>query len=718
KSKVILSGLLLLSMLLQTMPVYATILDNELSKEEVRVTKDSILEDNLQEEKLEVVEETPSEKVQVTADEITGTWGTCPWTFDPSTGRLIIEAGDLGEAADSPWNTGQIEPNEVLIITLNGEIIAPANSESLFGGNKFKTLGSLRSIENAGNLNVSKVTSMRSMFTGATVLKELDVSTWDTSNVNDMFAMFSYAYGLRQLDVSNWDTGKVTNMSQMFSETSIYSLDLTKWNTSSVTDMSDMFSYSRSIDNLDLSKWNTGNVTNMSGMFRVTENLTNLNISTWDTSNVEYMIAMFGGWQDSLSHYEGSSLKSLDLSNWNVSKVKSMYGMFDGCDRLESLDLSGWDTRNVAGMSFMFHNCDSLVYISLGKNFRFVGGTEVDLQIEESEKWLGEKTGNRYNTTENFVTKYDGTKPDTYIRLTKTEEVTLIGGNGALSDSINQQLKNFRLNRITGLNRYETSAKVAQEGHPVANDVGTVIIASGENYTDKLTATVLASVRRAPILLTKKDSLPESVLKEIERIDPREIIIIGGENTISKEIENKLADYTVERIAGINRYSTAVKIAEVIRSWSGGSATEVILVSGTDFPDAIAMTTKASKKMIPMLLTSPDSLSTETEEALKIWNLSKVTIGGGSASVSNEVEETVKNITPDVTRIAGANRYETSVKVAKSVYPNSKHIVVASGENFSDAIVGSAYASKKEVPIVLSAKNKIPSVVMDYINRY
>ena len=128
------------------------------------------------------------------------------------------------------------------------------------------------------------------------------------------------------------------------------------------------------------------------------------------------------------------------------------------------------------------------------------------------------------------------------------------------------------------------------------------------------------------------------------------------------------------------------------------------------------MTTKAVQKNTPILLTSPGTLDSNTESALKNWKVSKVTIGGGEVAVSYVAQNTVNKFSK-TERIAGANRYDTSVAIAKSVYPNPAHVVIASGENFPDAIVGSVYASKNNAPIVLSSKTEVPKVVMDYIGK-
>lgn len=81
-----------------------------------------------------------------------------------------------------------------------------------------------------------------------------------------------------------------------------------------------------------------------------------------------------------------------------------------------------------------------------------------------------------------------------------------------------------------------------------------------------------------------------------------------------------------------------------------------------------------------------------------------------SSSIESKLKESIK-----VDRIAGKDRYETSVLIAKQTYTDPVHVVMASGEVFPDAIVGAPYAAKNKYPIVFSQKNDIPNIVMDYI---
>ena len=101
---------------------------------------------------------------------------------------------------------------------------------------------------------------------------------------------------IKTLDLSSFNTQNVTNMSRMFYGCiSLSNLNLSSFNTQNVTDMSWMFCKCNSLINLNLSSFNTQNVTDMSWMFYGCNSLINLNLSSFNTQNVIYMNSMFYG---------------------------------------------------------------------------------------------------------------------------------------------------------------------------------------------------------------------------------------------------------------------------------------------------------------------------------------------------------------------------------------------------------------------------------------
>ena len=128
---------------------------------------------------------------------------------------------------------------------------------------------------NWGNIDLSNVTNIGSMFYSCSSLQSLDLSNFDTSNVTSTNSMFLSCTSLQSLNLSNFDTSNVTNMGAMFKScSSLQSLNLSNFNTNNVTGMASMFHGCSSLQSLDLSNFDTSNVNVMGGMF---VNCTNLN---------------------------------------------------------------------------------------------------------------------------------------------------------------------------------------------------------------------------------------------------------------------------------------------------------------------------------------------------------------------------------------------------------------------------------------------------------
>jgi putative cell wall-binding protein len=243
-----------------------------------------------------------------------------------------------------------------------------------------------------------------------------------------------------------------------------------------------------------------------------------------------------------------------------------------------------------------------------------------------------------------------------------------------------------------------------------------VILASGEKYTDILTATVLANEKNCSILLTSKDFVDQNTVNEIKRLKVGEVIISGGVDSVSENVERQLNDFNVRRIAGEDRYETAVKIGDEVRSLSG-NLDDAMLVDGTNFPDVITISALASQKRAPILITQPEQLVKSTKDTLQEWNIKNTTIGGSYDSVSKNIEDNLE--VTNVRRIGGADRYETAELVGaevRNLTGNYDDMILVDGTDFPDGITINSLASKFNAPIMLTPPNKLSETTSNKIN--
>lgn len=268
------------------------------------------------------------------------------------------------------------------------------------------------------------------------------------------------------------------------------------------------------------------------------------------------------------------------------------------------------------------------------------------------------------------------------------------------------------IERVAGKDRVHTSINTSRR---FFNKSRYVIIADSGNYPDALTATVLAHVLDAPILLNNTRYLEDDVAREIVRLGASEVIIVGGNKSISENVKSQLARYdqnSVQRIWGRDRYVTSSELAYEIQRLTG-KVNKAIIASGENFPDALATAPLGSKEIAPILLVRRNQIDKKVDKALKDLNIKRVYVAGGPHSVSKKLEEQLPQV---IRRFNGRDRYETAILVAGYTYPESKEVFVASGEVFPDALVIGPVCARRKAPILLSRTTPV-KVTDDYIEK-
>jgi N-acetylmuramoyl-L-alanine amidase len=173
-----------------------------------------------------------------------------------------------------------------------------------------------------------------------------------------------------------------------------------------------------------------------------------------------------------------------------------------------------------------------------------------------------------------------------------------------------------------------------------------------------------------------------------------------------------------ERIAGTNRYTTAISISKTLFPngfAENNQAKTVILATGIVPPDALSAGTLSSRyENAPILLNDGDSLRPEVRAELIRLRASKVIILGSPGAVSSNVEAEIKSLKIMTERVYGKDRYETNLKILNKLGPVNG-VFVASGRNFADALAASPIAASNNWAIVLTEPNKISDAALQYI---
>ncbi|WP_430790403.1 cell wall-binding repeat-containing protein [Virgibacillus flavescens] len=275
---------------------------------------------------------------------------------------------------------------------------------------------------------------------------------------------------------------------------------------------------------------------------------------------------------------------------------------------------------------------------------------------------------------------------------------------------------------LEGINRYETSMSIANYGWHW-DQPSSVIIGRGDVPIDALTGSILASALDSPLLLTEKDKLTESVEKELDRLNPENVYILGGsEAAISSEVEDtlnaKFGSNNVVRIAGDNRYETAYQVAAEVRKYE--QQDKLFITTGDESSsDALAIAPYAGEQGIPVLLSRTDNLDLNIQNYINQYGINEVTIIGGKNAISSEVESELNNLlgAGNVSRVSGNTRYSTSTAIVEEYYDTSliDELFISQGLKIADALSASPLASKLRAPIILTRTERIPSETHDWL---
>lgn len=181
-----------------------------------------------------------------------------------------------------------------------------------------------------------------------------------------------------------------------------------------------------------------------------------------------------------------------------------------------------------------------------------------------------------------------------------------------------------------------------------------------------------------------------------------------AKNKTTKEIKiyrAKEGEARVNRLEGKDRLDTAVEVSK--KGWEKSDV--VILARWDDYADALTGVPLAKKHDAPLLLTQTNKLSQATKAEIERLGTKTVYLLGGEVAISVDVETQLKELGIKVKRLAGANRADTAVKIAKEVVNNgkAKEVVLVNGYNFPDALSVASYAAEKGLPILVTQDKKL-----------
>jgi putative cell wall-binding protein len=270
--------------------------------------------------------------------------------------------------------------------------------------------------------------------------------------------------------------------------------------------------------------------------------------------------------------------------------------------------------------------------------------------------------------------------------------------------------------RVFGPDRYATAAAVSARQFPSpGSGINAAYVATGLNFPDALAGGPAAASDGAPMLLVSLNEIPAATAAELDRLNPNTIYVLGSAGVVSDSVLGQLAAYArsgqVVRLWGQDRYETAAAIAA--NAFPDAGVAAVFVATGANFPDALAGAAAASSINSPVLLVELNSIPPSTRAQLERLDPAAIYVLGSEGVVSGPVAAELAAYAP-VTRLGGADRYETAVRISEWFFdPGGAKAFVATGLNFPDALAGAPYGA----PLHIVPGTSVPGVVANELTR-
>jgi len=249
--------------------------------------------------------------------------------------------------------------------------------------------------------------------------------------------------------------------------------------------------------------------------------------------------------------------------------------------------------------------------------------------------------------------------PDVTAQALKDLGVThviIVGGTGAVSAAVETELgADYEIMRIAGIDRYETSALIAEEVAAASETWFSyrAFIARGDAFPDALAVSPYAYSDISPILLVRPTLLPDVTRAALEDLKIEQVFVCGGTGAVSNGVKAAVdatirtttsdPNVTSDRWGGIDRYATAVEVASGAEDEGFGRFEYVGIATGSNFPDALAGGVGAGANQGVVLLTRTDALPQATADELGARGTQVVhcDIFGGDGAVTPAVKDAV-----------------------------------------------------------------------------
>ena len=215
--------------------------------------------------------------------------------------------------------------------------------------------------------------------------------------------------------------------------------------------------------------------------------------------------------------------------------------------------------------------------------------------------------------------------------------VYILGGPGAVPDSMEEKLEGLNVERLSGLSRYDTNLAILEKTDTSGKEL---LICSGSGYPDALS---VSSVGR-PIMLVGK-TLTDEQMAYLETAGFNSAYLIGGTGVISQDMENAIGTYvdTVTRVGGKDRFETSLMVAN---QFFPGYHDYMMMVYAMDFPDGLSGGALAYRYDAAVILTTSSITSSAVSYRGTSGAARSITMGGPALISDKAIFVAMGNTSP------------------------------------------------------------------------
>ena len=217
------------------------------------------------------------------------------------------------------------------------------------------------------------------------------------------------------------------------------------------------------------------------------------------------------------------------------------------------------------------------------------------------------------------------------------QRAVVLGSPTKVTHHVTQDLRRrgLAVERITGDTRFATAAAVASR----FTDAETVLIADGAGgWPDAVSASQLAARDKIPVLLTAGAHVPAATHRALRRIDPDDVILVGGRNTVPPQVSAALQRYgRLTRLAGRTRVHTAAQVTNLM-AHTGADKQRLWLASANGWADALAAGPAAAHVGGVLQLTWPHRFNAHGPVGRRVRDANVLRLVGGASAISPAVE--------------------------------------------------------------------------------